>query len=115
MDRAAISCDFYTVEEASKILNKSRSWVYRHANALRAFQPAKGCALSFPATIIQRIKEGTHAIHDENRPVASGENDSRSKENKNLCNQRRSIEVGGGSDRKRLAEAKSRDTHGILV
>lgn len=47
--------DFYTVEQAAQVLNKSRSWVYRHAPALGAFQPRLGCALSIPVKVIEAI------------------------------------------------------------
>lgn len=107
--------DFYTVEEAANILNKSRSWVYRHASALGAFQPRLGCALSIPVKVIEAIKEGHYALSNEGRTLARTPDDRREAPDKNLRHKGAGKSMGGGTKRTRLGKSGSADPYGLLA
>jgi hypothetical protein len=104
--------DFLTVKEAAQVLNKTPAWVYRHASALKAFQPFSGCALSIPVAVIEQIKEGRYAVSDEKRTVARSQDDRGRPKNEVLCYKSTGKEVGSRTKYGRMA--KGRDPYGLL-
>ena len=108
--------DFYTVEQAAQVLNRSRAWVYRHAPALGAFQPRLGCALSIPVKVIEAIKEGRYAVSNEGRPMARPQNDCRATEDENLFHKNPGKTMGGGTKGRKLEpRGIAADPYGLLA
>lgn len=92
-----------SAQEVAKALSVSVNWVYRHKNALRGFQPAPGCALSFSENVIQKIKEGTYGIPTERWTLAGSQNDCRAAKDEDLPHESRGQEMGGRARRRVVA------------
>jgi hypothetical protein len=108
--------DFYTVEQAAQALQKSRGWVYRHASALGAFQPQKGCALFIPASVIEAIKRGSYAIPATGRQMESAPDDRRQAQDKDMRHEGASKSMGGNAKRKGLDKRSGyADPYGLLA
>jgi hypothetical protein len=107
--------DFLTAKEAADALRKSRVWVYRHASALGAFQPHTGCALSFPAAVIEQIKEGRYAVPNGKREMAGAQDDRGRPENQDVQHKSVGKKMGGRAKSGRLAKGKREDPYGLLA
>ena len=104
-----------TASEVAALLGVSPSWVYRHKDALKGFQPAHGCTVRFSENHIEAIKEGNiSALFDAQRKVAGSQDDTRSAENKGLSDKNRGKALGSRTDPRQLA-ASGRDPYGLLA
>lgn len=101
-----------SAQEVAAALSVSLNWVYRHKNALRGFQPAPGCALSFSETVIRQILEGTYGLSVEKRALEGSEDDCRAAKNKDLPYKGRSQKMGGRAGRRIVAGP---DKHNLLA
>lgn len=104
-----------TASEVAALLGVSPSWVYRHKDALKGFQPAHGCTVRFSENHIEAIKEGNiSALYDAQRQVAGNKNDMWAGENKDLRHKTASQTMGGRTNNRNMA-ASGRDPYGLLA
>ena len=101
-----------SARDVARVLSVSVNWVYRHKHALRGFQPAPGCALTFSETIIQQIKEGTYGISTQGRSLEGGTNDRRTAKDKDLQNESGCKKMGGGA---KLRPVVGKDKYRLLA
>jgi hypothetical protein len=103
-----------TAAEVATLLKVSPAWVYRHKIALGGFQPEHGAAIRFSENRIVKLKEGNHAIPNENREMARQAYDSRRGENESFPDKGRSQKVGSRASGRRVGKRKFPDPHGLL-